>query len=126
MVVLWSKHSVVSEWVKNEAQVAAERGTIVPALIDNVRLPLQFRRKQTADMVDWDGNLAHLGFETLRQGILAHVTRQLPVQLPDTSLPETNRIDVDFICRPIETDTPAQAEKPIRAYARRDLAPLRC
>jgi hypothetical protein len=40
VVVLWSKYSVVSEWVRNEAQVAAERGTLVPALIDAVRLPM--------------------------------------------------------------------------------------
>lgn len=36
VVVLWSKNSVSSEWVKNEAAVAAERGVLVPALIDPV------------------------------------------------------------------------------------------
>ena len=29
VVVLWSRHSVASEWVKNEATVAAERGVLV-------------------------------------------------------------------------------------------------
>jgi hypothetical protein len=42
VVVLWSKHSIESEWVKNEASVAAERGILVPALIDEVILPLDF------------------------------------------------------------------------------------
>ena len=51
VVVLWSKDSILSEWVKNEAAVAAERGVLVPALIDNVKLPLEFRRKQTADLM---------------------------------------------------------------------------
>jgi hypothetical protein len=46
VVVLWSRNSVLSEWVKNEAAVAAERGVLVPALIDPVRLPLEFRRRQ--------------------------------------------------------------------------------
>jgi hypothetical protein len=41
VVVLWSKDSIFSEWVKNETAVAAERGVLVPALIDNVKLPLE-------------------------------------------------------------------------------------
>ena len=36
VVVLWSKHSIASEWVKNEAASASERGVLVPALIENV------------------------------------------------------------------------------------------
>ena len=52
VVVLWSKDSVSSEWVKNEAAAAAERGVLVPALIDAVKLPLEFRRRQTTDLVN--------------------------------------------------------------------------
>ena len=72
VVVLWSAHSVDSEWVKNEAAVAAERGVLVPALIDGVRLPLEFRRKQTADLVNWHGEAGHAGLEALCEGV-AHV-----------------------------------------------------
>jgi TIR domain len=32
VIVLWSKESISSEWVKNEAALAAERGVLVPAL----------------------------------------------------------------------------------------------
>ena len=45
VVVLWSPHSIESEWVRNEAAAAAERGVLVPALIADVRPPLEFRRK---------------------------------------------------------------------------------
>ena len=62
VVALLSIHSVASEWVKNEASVASERGVLVPALIDSVRLPLEFRCKQTADLIGWDGDLSHGGF----------------------------------------------------------------
>lgn len=31
VVVLWSKHSIVSEWVKNEASAALDRGVLIPA-----------------------------------------------------------------------------------------------
>jgi TIR domain len=69
VVVLWSKYSTSSEWVKNEAAVAAGRGVLVPALIDNVKLPLEFRRKQTANLTDWDGDPLHEGFRALCEGI---------------------------------------------------------
>jgi hypothetical protein len=60
IVVLWSGTSVVSEWVKNEAAVAAQRRVLVPVLLDDVKLPLEFRRKQTIDLVGWDGDPAGL------------------------------------------------------------------
>jgi hypothetical protein len=65
ILVLWSKDSINSEWVRNEAAVAAERGVLVPALIDPVKLPLEFRRRQTLDLIDWDGDPAHEGFRAL-------------------------------------------------------------
>jgi TIR domain-containing protein len=71
VVVLWSEQSVGSEWVRNEAAAAAERRVLVPALIDPVPLPLEFRRRQTADLVDWDGDPAHPGFQALSAGIAA-------------------------------------------------------
>ncbi len=71
IIVLWSESSISSEWVKNEAAVAVERGVLVPAMIDNVKLPLEFRRKQTADIVGWDGNLSNRGFKVLCGGVSA-------------------------------------------------------
>ena len=69
VIVLWSKESISSEWVKNEAALAAERGVLVPALIDSVRPPLEFRRRQAADLVGWNGDTAHLGFLALTDAI---------------------------------------------------------
>jgi hypothetical protein len=78
VVVLWSKHSIKSEWVKNEASVAAERGILVPALIDEVKLPLEFRRKQTADLTGWQGDPLHGGLQSLCEGIAAVMGRETP------------------------------------------------
>ena len=60
---------IASEWVKNEAALAAERGVLVPALIDSVRPPLEFRRRQAADLIGWDGDPAHPGFQVLIDAI---------------------------------------------------------
>ena len=80
IVVLWSKNSTSSEWVKNEAAMAVERGVLLPAMIDRVKLPLEFRRKQTADMVGWDGDLSHRGFQALCDGVsaTANMTNAVP------------------------------------------------
>jgi ABC-type multidrug transport system ATPase subunit len=52
-VVLWSKRSVASEWVVREAEIAARRGVLCPVLIEDVPLPSQFSRIQTARLTDW-------------------------------------------------------------------------
>src|SRR5262249_40833105 len=75
VVVLWSGSSVASEWGKNEAAAAAERGVLVPALIERVKIPLEFRRKQTADLVGWTGDATHEGFQGLCAGIADRVGR---------------------------------------------------
>ncbi len=69
VVVLWSKDSIASEWVKNEAASAAKRGLLVPALIENVRIPLEFRRRHAADLTGFSGNPSHGGFQALCGGI---------------------------------------------------------
>jgi TIR domain-containing protein len=82
VVVLWSERSVGSEWVKNEAAEAAERGVLVPALLDTAKLPLEFRRRQAADLAGWRGNPEHDGFRALCAGVAAKVStpaRRAPV-----------------------------------------------
>lgn len=44
LLVLWSKESVASEWVKTEAAEGARRRILGPVLIDEVAIPLEFRR----------------------------------------------------------------------------------
>jgi len=78
VVVLWSERSITREWVKNEAAMAAERGVLVPALIDKVKIPLEFRRKQTADLVGFNGDPSHSGFQALCDGIATIITGVAP------------------------------------------------
>ena len=73
VVVLWSEHSIGSEWVRNEAAVASERDVLVPALIDNVKQPLEFRRRHAADLTGWTGDLANVEFQGLCEGIAAKI-----------------------------------------------------
>jgi hypothetical protein len=54
VVVLWSKRSVASDWVQNEAAEGKRRGILVPAFIEDTAPPFEFRRIQAANLVDWE------------------------------------------------------------------------
>ena len=55
-LVLWSHASVTSEWVANEASEARKRGILVPAFLDEVEPPLEFRHLQSASLYAWHGD----------------------------------------------------------------------
>lgn len=56
VVVLWSKLSVDSNWVRDEAQSGRERGRLVPVSLDGTMSPLGFRQIQLLDISDWKGD----------------------------------------------------------------------
>lgn len=64
-LVLWSSNSVMSNWVKEEADEGLNRGILVPVLIEAVKPPLGYRRIQSADLVDWDGMKKNAAFDRL-------------------------------------------------------------
>lgn len=78
VVVLWSRHSVDPEWVRNEATAALERGLMMPATLDGVAPPLAFRRRQTADLKEWGGDPDHPGFRALCDGVAAAIGAKAP------------------------------------------------
>ncbi|MDA1073171.1 MAG: TIR domain-containing protein [Proteobacteria bacterium] len=67
VVVVWSTHSVGSQWVKTEANEGLERGILIPLLIDDVKPPLAFRMAQTARMLEWPRAEGEL--EAVKDGI---------------------------------------------------------
>ena len=83
VVVLWSRASVASEWVRSEATAAAERGILVPAAIEDVKPPLAFRRKHAADLARWNGAAADPGFAALCAGIEAVLGAPAPRSAPN-------------------------------------------
>lgn len=78
VIVLWSRQSVSSRWVKTEAAEGAERGILVPVLIENVQIPLEFKRIEAADLSDWRGDPAHAEFEQLLRTVGGMVTGSAP------------------------------------------------
>ena len=54
VIVLWSKSSVQSEWVRAEADMAVHEKKILPILIDKIDIPLGFRTIHTLDLSDFE------------------------------------------------------------------------
>jgi hypothetical protein len=47
----------MSSWVQEEADEGRERGILIPLLIDPVKPPMGFRSVQTANLVNWNGEI---------------------------------------------------------------------
>jgi TolB-like protein len=56
VVVLWSKKSVQSRWVRAEATLADRNKTLVPCMIKPCERPIMFELTQTAELGHWDGS----------------------------------------------------------------------
>lgn len=55
VVVLWSKKSVSSRWVRAEATLAQRNRTFFPCMIEACERPIMFELTQTADLAHWRG-----------------------------------------------------------------------
>jgi TolB-like protein/Tfp pilus assembly protein PilF len=58
VVVLWSKTSIESDWVCDEAAQGRDRRRLVPLSLDRSLPPLGFRQYQTIDLASWRGKAA--------------------------------------------------------------------
>jgi formylglycine-generating enzyme required for sulfatase activity/calcineurin-like phosphoesterase family protein len=97
VIVLWSPISVSKEWVRTEATEGDERGILIPVFIADVKkIPLRFRRSQTADLRDWDGKLPHPGFDNLLEAVARILGRPLAVQ-PGQKTNEVRAVDSEKV-----------------------------
>lgn len=69
LLVVWSKHSVVSDWVIGEADVGRVRRILLPVAIDPVTPPLRFRNSNTVSLENWNGSLDSQEFMKVAEGI---------------------------------------------------------
>jgi hypothetical protein len=69
VIVLWSRLSVERDWVRNEAREGKERDILVPALLDSVPIPLEFKGLQAANLIGWSGELPSNQFEELARAV---------------------------------------------------------
>jgi len=93
VVVIWSRESITSRWVKTEAHEGLQRGILVPVLLDDVKIPLEFRRIQAAQLTNWEGNRSHPDMirlvDSIRATLVGAGSGQRPKIIPssEASLP---------------------------------------
>jgi TolB-like protein len=71
VVVLWSKRSVDSRWVRAEATTADRNKTLVPVMIEPCARPIMFELTHTAELAHWKGDAQDAAW----QNFLADLTR---------------------------------------------------
>ena len=55
-IVAWSPNSRTSKFVRAEAGEASDRDVLIPVILEDVKIPLAFRRIQAEPMMDWQGD----------------------------------------------------------------------
>lgn len=55
VLVAWSKQSIKSRWVRDEAAVGGDSGRLVPVSLDGGLPPIGFRQFHTLDLSRWNG-----------------------------------------------------------------------
>lgn len=75
IVVLWTRTSVASDWVKEEASRGARREALVPVLLDEVEAPLGFGRIEAAELAGWDGDPGNSELQSFLTAVQERVGR---------------------------------------------------
>jgi len=78
VLAVWSRYSVNSDWVKEEADEAKQKGVLVPLFLDAVDAPRGFRRIQAADISGWKNNSSYPPFQSLLTAIESKISSASP------------------------------------------------
>ncbi|MEY2853268.1 MAG: hypothetical protein RL030_400, partial [Pseudomonadota bacterium] len=69
VVVLWSKRSVESRWVRAEATQAQADNRLVPVMIEPCKRPIMFELTHTADLSGWSSDDSDARWRSLVDGL---------------------------------------------------------
>lgn len=86
-IVLWSKSSIDSKWVRAEAALADS--CLLPVRLDAVEIPPPFNTLHTEDLINWQGDPCDLGFKKLLNAIKRLCSN--PSNLPYSALSFSQR-----------------------------------
>jgi TolB-like protein len=83
VVVLWSKTSVASRWVRAEATIADRNGTLVPAMIEECTRPVMFELRQSSDLSEWRGESGDPAWQAFVTDVRRFVDRRASAIITD-------------------------------------------
>ena len=73
VIVVWTKASAASRWVRGEARMGAERGILVPVRFERAELPIDAMAIHTTDLDDWKEDHKSQPFQELLQALTRHL-----------------------------------------------------
>ena len=91
VLVVWTKTSVKSQWVKNEAREGMRREVLFPVALEDVKLPLEFRHLHTTQLSSWQGASDAPDLRQLFEDLSSHIgprakTHEAPSQTTPSSV----------------------------------------
>jgi len=100
VVVLWSKQSTASKWVRAEATIGERCSTLVPAMIEDCERPLRFELVQTADLIRWHGDRTDPQWQSfihaIKRAIGHHENTATPNQVSSATAPSASNMANDI------------------------------
>ncbi|MBP8297254.1 MAG: toll/interleukin-1 receptor domain-containing protein [Burkholderiales bacterium] len=78
VVVLWSKASVNSRWVRAEATQASANNRLLPVMIEDCRRPIIFELTHTVDLSNWSGDTDDPEWKSVVISVRRFVERAVP------------------------------------------------
>lgn len=87
VIVLWSKRSVESRWVRAEATQAQRNGTLLPVMIEPCVRPVMFELTQTADLCHWQGDMSDRAWRVFLDDVRNHVGKPASSVTPQPTKP---------------------------------------
>ena len=93
VVVLWSRKSVDSRWVRAEATQADRNKTLVPVMIEPSKRPIMFELKHTAELAHWKGEANDPAWRSFLSDVRGFVQKGVPPvpALLKTSTPQSSQ-----------------------------------
>jgi adenylate cyclase len=94
VVVLWSAEAARSQWVRAEADVAREAGTLVQITIDGTMPPIPFNQIQCADLNGWTGDTDTPGWRKVESSVSLLVGYVAPSVSPEAKPAPVRRVAI--------------------------------
>lgn len=91
VIVLWSRQSVESDWVRDEAAQGRDRRRLVPLSLDGTPPPLGFGQIQMIDISGWNGRSTAPLFQSILRALATAMSGAVPAPQAAIGAPVTRR-----------------------------------
>ena len=81
VIVVWTRGSTASTFVRDEAGRARDEGRLVPVMLDRVEIPLGFGAFQAEDFTRWNGGPTAPQMQLLEEALRAKLEGREPTEL---------------------------------------------